>query len=341
VTDETDDTDVTAWPGVPVIDLSGLRDGSASMAVASEIDAACRELGFFSIVGHGVPDELRRRLEMLAREFFARPDRDKARIAMPLGGSAWRGWFPIGGELTSGRPDHKEGLYFGQELGPDDPRVLAGLPLHGRNQFPEHPSGLRDAVLAYIAAVTDVGRLVLRGIALGLRLDADWFEEHLTGDPLVLFRIFHYPPPPRGADAWGVGEHTDYGLITLLGQDASGGLEVRSRDGWIPVPPHADAFVINIGDMLERMTGGAYRSTPHRVRNTSGADRLSFPLFLDPAWDADVLPVPSLGGPMRDDASDRWDSRSVLDWSGTYGAYLLEKVGKVFPQLHTDVVERP
>lgn len=327
--------------GLPVIDLSGLRDASATTAVAAEIDAACRDTGFFSIVGHEVPDELRRRLEALAREFFALPDPEKARIAMSSGGPAWRGWFPVGGELTSGSPDLKEGLYFGQELGPDDPRVIAGLPLHGPNQFPDRPVGLRAAVLDYIDAVTDVGRLVLRGTALGLGLDAEWFELHLTGDPLVLFRIFHYPPPPPRADQWGVAEHTDYGLITVLGQDAAGGLEVRARDGWVPVPPDPEAFVINIGDMLERMTGGAYRSTPHRVRNTSGGDRLSFPLFLDPAWNAEVLPVPSVGGPMDEDASTRWDHRSVLDWSGTYGSYLLDKVGRVFPELHADVVENP
>ncbi len=327
-----------------VIDISSLVDGSDSTMVAAEIDAACRETGFFSIVGHGVPAELRSRLDSLAREFFALPIEQKARIAMPLGGRAWRGWFPVESELTSGQPDLKEGLYFGQELDADDPRVAAGLPLHGRNLFPGRPDGLRDAVLDYIAAVTDVGHLVLRGIAQGLGLDPNWFDEHLTADPLVLFRIFHYPPMPAGAGGWGVAEHTDYGLITLLGQDNSGGLEVQSRDGWGAVAPHRDALVVNLGDMLERMTGGVYRSTPHRVRNTSGTDRLSFPLFLDPAWDAEVLPVPSIGasaidGSVVGDRSPRWDGRRVLDWSGTYGSYLLAKVGQVFPDLHADVLD--
>jgi isopenicillin N synthase-like dioxygenase len=324
---------------VPLIDLSGLRDGSAPGAVAARIDAACRDTGFFGIVGHGVPPELRARLDRLAREFFALPVDEKARIAMARGGRAWRGWFPVEGELTSGTPDLKEGIYFGQELGPDDPRVLAGVPLHGANLFPERPAGLGPTVLEYLAAVTEVGHLVLRGVALGLGLDQHWFAEHLTADPLVLFRIFHYPPPPPDAGAWGVGEHTDYGLVTVLGQDASGGLEVRGRDGWVPVPPHPDAFVINIGDMLERMTGGVYRSTPHRVRNTSGADRLSFPLFLDPNWDAEVLPVPAVGTPAPGDAPARWDGRDVLEWSGTYGDYLLDKVGRVFPDLRADVID--
>ncbi|HEY5153285.1 MAG TPA: 2-oxoglutarate and iron-dependent oxygenase domain-containing protein, partial [Acidimicrobiales bacterium] len=309
--------------------------------VAAQIDTACRASGFFSIVGHGVPEGLRCRLDGLAREFFALPEEAKAGIAMAQGGRAWRGWFPVGGELTSGRPDLKEGIYFGQELSLDDPAVLAGVPLHGPNQFPAEPPGLRAAVLDYMTAVTEVGRLVLEGIALGLGLEATWFDTHLTADPLVLFRIFHYPAPEPGTQQVGVGEHTDYGLITLLGQDASGGLEVRTTDGWVPVPPDPGAFVINIGDMLERMTGGAYRSTPHRVRNTSGADRLSFPLFLDPAWDAEVLPVPGFGGGPDRDPSSRWDGQSVFAWTGTYGDYLLGKVGKVFPDLRSQVLDDP
>ena len=105
----------------------------------------------------------------------------------------------------------------------------------------------------------------MRGIAIGLGLTPTWFEEHVTADPTVLFRIFHYPP---GDDSdWGVAEHTDYGLLTLLAQDDRGGLQVHAPDGWIDVPAEPDVLVCNIGDMLDRLTGGRYRSTPHRVRN--------------------------------------------------------------------------
>src|SRR4051812_9224950 len=252
---------------------------------------------------------------------------------MVHGGRAWRGWFPVGGELTSGHPDMKEGLYFGLERPPSN------LPLHGPNLFPARPAGLRAAVLEYIDAVTAVGDELLRGIAVALGLDASWFNVHLTRDPLVLFRIFHYPPLEHGDERWSVGEHTDYGLITILAQDSSGGLMVRGPNGWIDVPVIDNAFVVNLGDMLERMTGGVYKSTPHRVRNASGVDRLSFPLFLDPGWDAEVLPVPlTTAGTRADDASDRWDGASVHDWSGTYGDYLLTKVGRVFPGLRDEVL---
>jgi isopenicillin N synthase-like dioxygenase len=332
---------------VPVIDLSGrVGPGGVASDLAVEIDRACRDTGFFYVIGHGVDPELESRVDRLAREFFARADSEKSSIAMRNGGRAWRGWFPLRGELTSGVPDLKEGLYFGEELGADDPRVRAALPLHGPNLFPVRPAGLRDAVLEYMSAVTDVGHALLRGISLALGLDEGWFDEHLTASPTVLFRIFRYPPADaEGGDAspWSVGEHTDYGLLTILAQDAAGGLEVHGRDGWVAAPPIPGSFVVNLGDMLERMTGGRYRSTPHRVRNTSANERISFPLFLDPAWDAEVLPAPCAASDTEARArevaeTERWDGVSVHDWSGTYGDYLLAKVSRVFPALLDDVM---
>jgi isopenicillin N synthase-like dioxygenase len=168
---------------------------------------------------------------------------------------------------------------------------------------------------------------------MGLGLAPDWFDAHLTHEPTVLFRIFRYPPTPPDPGSWGVGEHTDYGLLTILAQDDCGGLQVRGRDGWIDVPALPGVLVCNIGDMLDRMTGGRYRSTPHRVRNAGDRDRLSFPFFFDPGWDARVRPVPLAGAAPSDDAGSRWDGTSVHGWEGTYGDYLLGKVGKVFPQL--------
>ena len=126
---------------------------------------------------------------------------------------------------------------------------------------------------------------------------ATWFEDKLCYDPTVLFRIFHYPSTGDTYD-WGVGEHTDYGLLTLLLQDTLvGGLQIMSREGgWVDVPPDDGGnrkLVVNIGDMLDKLTKGLYRSTPHRVkRNSTGTGRLSFPLFFDPSWTAVVLPLP-------------------------------------------------
>jgi isopenicillin N synthase-like dioxygenase len=257
---------------------------------------------------------------------------------MAHGGRAWRGWFPVGGELTSGVPDIKEGLYFGAELAPDDPRVVAGTPLHGANLFPARPAALRATVLEYLDVMTGLGATLLRGIALGLGLDAQWFEVSVTRDPLILFRIFHYPAAPADDARWGVAEHTDYGLLTILMQDDTGGLQVKTRTGWTDVPPAPGVLVCNIGDMLERMTAGAYRSTAHRVRNASGRSRLSFPFFFDPGWDAPLQPVPGAGRAPDDVASERWDHANPHEFTGTYGEYLLAKVERVFPQLRDNVL---
>ena len=324
---------------LPLIDVAPLLgSGGDREAVARAIDAACRQVGFFRIIGHGVAPERLAALDGLARAFFARPADEKAAIAMSRGGPAWRGWFPLDGELTAGVPDHKEGIYFGTELGPEHPAVQAGRPLHGANLFPDDPAALGPAVLDWMAAMTQLGTVLLGAIAVGLGLDDTWFERSVTADPTVLFRIFRYPP--RMATGWGVAEHTDYGLLTILATDDHDGLEVRGPDGWLDVPADPGVFVVNLGDMLERMTQGRYRSTAHRVRNRSDADRLSFPCFIDPSWDAVCPVLPLDGTPPAADPRRRWDGADVRAWDGTYGDYLTAKVSRVFPALF-DAVGRP
>ncbi|WP_433209552.1 isopenicillin N synthase family dioxygenase [Dactylosporangium sp. CS-047395] len=318
---------------LPVIDISGLVGRGEDERAAREIEAACRASGFFYITGHGVDPGLITRLDAAARTFFARPEAEKLEIAMARGGRAWRGFFPVGAELTSGVPDRKEGLYFGQEAPPSP------LPLHGPNLFPRGVPELRDTVLEYIEVLTNAAQATLRGVAQSLDLPADYFAAGYTRNPTVLFRIFHYPPSPPRATDWGVGEHTDYGLLTLLLQDDNGGLQVRGPGGgeaWIDAPPVPGTFVCNIGDMLDRMTGGWYRSTPHRVRNTSGNERLSFPFFFDPDFTAEVPPLPGRTGTGH---AHRWDGQDLRAFTGTYGDYLVAKVGKVFPELLADVNE--
>jgi len=330
--------------GVPTIPLAGLAgELAARQAVAAQIGAACRAHGFFYVTEHGVDLALCRQLEALSREFFAQPLAEKMRIAMARGGHAWRGYFPPGAELTSGRPDHKEGLYLGIELPPDHPKVRKRVPLHGPNLFPDI-AGFRETVLAYIDAVSALGQRLMSAIALSLGLPEDQFAQGITADPLVLFRIFNYPAPRDGEDdkraaGWGVGEHTDYGLLTMLLQDEHGGLQVKTPAGWIEAPPMPGSFICNIGDMLDRMTGGLYRSTPHRVRASTQHDRLSFPLFFDPGFDTRPQRIAGLGDQaVDDDRETRWDRASVHAFEGTYGEYLLAKVSKVFPQLREDVL---
>ena len=281
---------------LPVIDMSALfgRDPAARLTVAAAIAAACEDDGFFYVVGHGVAPGVLQRLEAEARTFFDLPTAQKQTIAMAHGGVAWRGWFPLGGELTSGRPDNKEGLYLGEELGEADPRVAAGWPLHGANLWPDAAPGLRPAVEAFFDAASAAAEALMQGVSLALGLDDQFFARECLQRPTRLFRIFSYPPTPP--EQWGVAEHTDYGLLTLLAQDDAGGLEVRARAGWRTAPPIPGALVCNIGDMLERLTGGRFVSTPHRVVNRSERPRLSFPFFYDPDFTAVMTPVPGARG---------------------------------------------
>ena len=119
---------------------------------------------------------------------------------------------------------------------------------------------------------------------------------------------------------------------TILRQDMSGGLEIKIKSRWVAAPPIPNSFVCNIGDMLDRMTGGRYLSTPHRVRNLAGHNRLSFPFFFDPNFSAEVRPI-EIDAKANDNKEERWDRASVHEFSGTYGDYLLSKVSKVFPEL--------
>lgn len=328
---------------VPIIDISPLVHATDQrQSVADAIGQACRSYGFFYIIGHGVSEELQNRLEAQSKVFFAQELEVKNQIPMAQAGKAWRGYFPVGGELTSGKPDIKEGLYFGIELDQNDPRVQAGLPLHGPNLFPSNMPDFRQTVLEYMDALTQLGHLLMQGIALSLGLGADFFAKNYTGDPLTLFRIFNYPDPPAHAKEqalWGVGEHTDYGVLTILKQDDAGGLQVKSQSEWIEAPPVPNSFVCNIGDMLDRLTKGLYKSTPHRVLNSSKKDRLSFPFFFDPSFQAEIKPIDLSQVPFPiDDSAERWDGTSVHSFEGTYGDYLLGKVAKVFPDLEKKVL---
>jgi isopenicillin N synthase-like dioxygenase len=327
---------------LPIIDMTALFSGDAAGrgTVAGQIAEACEAQGFFYLVGHGVSQQVLIDLETESRRFFALPHAAKMAIDMSRGGRAWRGYFPLGGELTSGRPDLKEGLYLGTELAPDHPRVKAGVPMHGPNLWPQDLPELEAAATAYMRAATHAAAALMEGVSLSLGLEADYFARVYTGEPTVLFRIFHYPASgPAGTDwsrSWGVGEHTDYGLLTLLAQDRHGGLQVKTPGGWIEARPIEGALVCNIGDMLERLTGDRFKSTPHRVRNRSGQDRLSFPLFFDPDFLAVMRPLPIAAvdaARIEADRTERWDRASVHAFEGTYGEYLLGKVARVFPQL--------
>ncbi len=318
---------------LPIIDVG-------SPDAPRQIDQACRRFGFFAISNHGVSEQLRTDLLASAIAFFGRSEADKELVSLERGGAAWRGWFPLGGELTSGVPDLKEGYYFGREMPVDD------RPMHGPNIWPAEPASLQPLVTEWMATMEPLAQRVLSMMAVGLGLNAEFFRNDLTADPTPLFRIFRYPPhPPDGADRWGVAEHSDYGLLTLLAHDGTAGLQVKVGDDWIDAPSDPDLIICNLGDMLDRLTAGRYRSTPHRARNSySTADRYSLPFFLDPGWHAVIDPA-QVEDALDDgwvapiDADRRWDRANLREFTGTYGDWLTAKVSKVFPHLADAVID--
>lgn len=343
---------------LPVIDISALvaenPTEEALKQVAQAINEACRNWGFFYIINHGVCGNIQKQVETLTEQFFALPEEKKTKMSITKSGKAWRGYFPLNSELTSGKPDLKEGIYMGRELPETDARVQAGLPWHGSNLWPDNEfPEMKSVMLKYMDIMEKLGRTVMKGIALSLGLAADYFEVNYLKDPSLQFCLFNYPPDidanRQDEPRWGVREHCDYGLLTILKQDNSGGLQVKScHHGWTEAIPIHNAFLCNLGDMLQAVTNGLYLSTPHRVRNVyTGRDRMSYPFFLDPSWDADIEPLPlehlgirevSLDEFVLADASRRWDKTSPQTFRGKYGDYMTRKMSKLFPDLKQQLV---
>jgi isopenicillin N synthase-like dioxygenase len=192
--------------------------------------------------------------------------------------------------------------------------------LSGPNQWPDLP-GFRETMEAYVAALSDLARRLL-----GIALDAAEIEERSIlrafDTPTTWLRLLHYPPqPPQSPDdLYGSAPHTDFGALTLLAQDAVGGLEVMTPQGdWLPAPYRAGSFVVNVGDMLHRLSNGRLRSTPHRVINRSGRERLSIPFFFDPHVHTLIAPLPGTGAPKYDPI--RFDAFLRHELEASYDAH--------------------
>jgi isopenicillin N synthase-like dioxygenase len=282
---------------LPVIDMAPLGTGEAAdAALAAQLDAAFRTVGFCYFRNIGVAAPLRDGLFAASRQFHALPEAEKRRLAI---NAFHRGYMAPNTSLIETstvarvtRPNYSESLMLMHEVAPGDARF--GRPLQGPNQWPDLP-GFRAVAEEYMAAMLAFCRRLLRPMARALDLPADWFAPFFAA-PTVFLRLLHYPPQPKDApdDAFGSAPHTDYGFLTILAQDDAGGLEVRRRDGtWLPAPPLPGTWVVNVADMLARWTNGRWQSTPHRVRNLSGGDRYSCPYFFDMDMDAVIDCVPT------------------------------------------------
>jgi isopenicillin N synthase-like dioxygenase len=281
----------TSFTSVPIVDISGLHspDRAERERVAAEIGRAACDVGFFYISGSGVGEPLFDRLLESTKEFFALPVEEKMRSYIGLS-RCHRGYVPVGEEgVEAGTPDLKEAFDTALDLPDDDSDYLAGNPMLGPNAWPDVP-GFAEAVTAYYEAVLEVGHRLLWAFAVALGEDPDVFSRHATKTPSQL-RLVHYPYNADAKDGQGIGAHTDYECFTLLKPTAPG-LEVLNGSGeWIDVPPVEGTFVVNIGDMLELWTNGAFVATSHRVRKVA-EERYSFPLFFNVDYHTEVKPLP-------------------------------------------------
>lgn len=275
---------------LPVIDLASARAGNLE-ATGRAINAAFSQSGFCYVRNHGIPESLLDRIHREALDFFHAPMEEKL-LCKPH--QAVRGFNALNRTTMYGaaNPDYKEFFQIGLDLPEDHPLVLAGQPLRGPNLWPEGRPGFRTAMEAYFEAVGVCGQVLLRAVACSLGISPDFFVTRYAR-PLQRSQAIWYPPhpPEREADQFGVAPHTDYGCITLLWQDDTGGLDVQGPDGaWIPAPPIPGTLVINIGDLLCRWSNQRYVSNMHRVTNRSGRERVSFATFYDPDYDARIDP---------------------------------------------------
>lgn len=309
---------------IPAIDLTPARHGTEAdrRHVASQIDAACAEIGFFTITGHGVPDRTIDDLRSAAHAFFAQPLTEKLRARHPVHGTN-RGYHPAGGEALSASMDHvappdlKEFFHVGPVDVTDEPYYTSEV---GRQHFlpniwPATPAGFERAATVYYRAMSGVIVFLMRLTALALGLPETFFDRKVDRS-IGTMRLNYYPgqtAAPRDGQLR-AGAHTDYGGFTILsGEDVPGGLQVRTRRGeWIDVRTEPARLVVNIGDLLMRWTNDRWLSTLHRVVNPpagSARARLSVAFFNHPNYDAlieciaapgEARHAPVLSGEYRD-----------------------------------------
>lgn len=283
---------------IPVLDLTPLTERGDVEGLARAFGKAYGETGFAYIVHHGVDRSLRDSVFEASKRFHALPLVVKQRTAL---NSTHRGYIEINTstDVTSDlaevtKPNQSASFMMMREDPVPDPETY----LSGPNQWPDL-TGFRECCEAY---VVELQSLAFR--LMGLALDACGVTDRQIlkafQPPTLWLRLLHYPPQPAQApeDLYGSAPHRDFGCLTILAQDDVGGLQVQTPDGnWIDVPPMKDAFIVNVGDMLHRLSNGRLLSTPHRVINTTGQERYSVPFFYDPHVTTDIAPLPGTGLP--------------------------------------------
>lgn len=302
-----------------VVDVSSLYSddpGSKAYEISSgKLYAALCDVGFAVIVGHGVAPETISNMRQAVKTLFETP-RNVLRKDMVAKGN-YRGFVPLGYFTPNsgvGAADQYEAWKLHNETSATDP-ICSKCDLYGPNKWPQIEADIRTPVLAYWEELTRVSEGLIVALCRAMGVDEKVLLSAMT-NPLTNMTLLNYPPMPPQSDSWGIHPHKDFNLLTLLAHDPIGGLEVRNRnDQWLSAQCTPDGMVLNVGDMLELWSGGRLLSTPHRVFNSSGQPRQSFPYFCKPRYDVIVEPLlepisgfdrPSLN--VGESAADIWYS---------------------------------
>lgn len=294
---------------LPILDFTRFTATASRDDFLADLRAAARDYGFFYLKGHGVSPDLQRQLIEVSNAFFALPEADKLAIEM-VNSPHFRGYTRAGREITRGQQDWREQIDIGSELPVAE--VSADAPwmrLQGPNLWPEHLPEFRTTLLEWQSELTRVAIQLLRAFALALGQDADVFAPIYRAIPSEHLKVIRYPGQTGDRSSQGVGAHKDSGFLTLLLQDAIGGLQVEAEDGtWIDATPIEGTFIINIGEILELASNGYLRATVHRVISPpAGRDRLSIAYFFGADLNATVPLLnlaPDLAAQAKGPASD-------------------------------------
>ena len=299
---------------LPLVDISPFlstssQDEEGKNRTAKEIFAACSTVGFFYLVNHGIPASLTDSILSLGKDFFLNSSLEEktAIIRRKVGeghGDGARGWQPLRDNVTMGKRDWQEAVDFYREHDEANADGSGSGPpydiLMGKNLWPQRPEGLKDTFEEYIERMLELGNAVLRAMSAALQVGNDDLFIQSTKKSFWGMRLIGYIPIPEAEtapseddsddDGISCGEHTDYGCVTLLLTDSiKGALQIRPQgqpDAWINADPVPGAFVVNIGDMMERWTNGMWRSTSHRVVHRGQEFRTSIPFFYEPDLEA-------------------------------------------------------
>jgi isopenicillin N synthase-like dioxygenase len=290
---------------IPVIDVGPAFRGEPGglERAAGQVREASERVGFFYLAGHGVAQALITAAFQASREFHALPVEEKRRLKINENNI---GYLAVNESMQRAstvhkatRPNFNESFFISHERGLDHPDVRAGVPLRGRNQWPEGQAAMQAAMLRYFKALEGLGERMLPLMARALELPADYFRRFFENEAHINLRFLHYPPQETDDDEqFGQGPHTDNSFITMLAREDVPGLAVRLPSGeWLAPPVIPGTFLVNLGNVMKRWSNDRFLSTPHGVVNDSGTDRYSIAFFYSPNPEAVIECLPTCAGP--------------------------------------------